>query len=194
MIFELYRNTARSLGFLSNTLHASDETVLSASEESRIDYFRSYGARDPELLARVSMDLFNDLIRVSRLFYEARMDEVEQVALLILCLIRSSKLRYNIAKIPLCLASSRCKLTDEGVRRLTALVATSMRNYCEENDKNFAIRLGDIATLTGEFEVTAWCSSLTVQLTTSGLELPTAVERNERYVPIQWSPFPSDHV
>lgn len=93
MVFDLYRNTSRSLGFLSKTIHASDETVLSVNEDSLTDYFRGYGVRDPALLGRMSTDLFDDLLRISRLFYEARLDEAEQVALLMLCLLRSGTFR-----------------------------------------------------------------------------------------------------
>ncbi|KAH7678353.1 hypothetical protein AAVH_41748 [Aphelenchoides avenae] len=129
--FEHHRCTARSLGFLTNNVYCSDESVIPINERGIVEYFRSYAVRDPALLARFCQTtIFDHILRASKIFYELRLDETEQVALMVLVLLRS--------------VSIDCSEAKQGIARITRTILNGLEKHHAENYEDFALRFANI--------------------------------------------------
>ncbi|KAH7713009.1 hypothetical protein AAVH_19617 [Aphelenchoides avenae] len=95
--FENLRQIVRNVGFRSGVIYYTDESILRLDEESMLAYFQSFPAlRAPELLASHGMGFFTEVLRLSSLMHGLRLDETEQVALLVLYLMRYAILRFDV--------------------------------------------------------------------------------------------------
>jgi hypothetical protein len=92
--FENILNTARNMGFLTNTSFFCDESILQLKMEKVAEFYSTHaGVLNTDTAALISMDFYEEKQFVAKKFYEARFDETEQAVLAILSLIQCGSVR-----------------------------------------------------------------------------------------------------
>ncbi|KAH7684590.1 hypothetical protein AAVH_40902 [Aphelenchoides avenae] len=136
--FEIARNTARNLGFLSNTLYFIDESTMPVTQPGIARYYASLGCRDPDITARFAVTFFTEILRISRIFYDMRFDETEVVALFELYLLKLVRQLPEFDPIRLA--------------QLTNHVCFGLKEHCSNSYTDFPARMGSVVTALGEID------------------------------------------
>ncbi|KAH7697713.1 hypothetical protein AAVH_35204 [Aphelenchoides avenae] len=138
LVFESATSTMRNSGFQLNRAYFVDEsyTVLNEDHIAKC-YSKDPSVADPGGLARHGVDVYNDICHLSKKFYDARLDEVEQAALLHLLILECAS-TTNIAP-------------GEFSRRSGEIFKQLQKHYME-NYENVPIRLGEVILLMQEIQ------------------------------------------
>lgn len=91
--FENMRQIVRNMGFRNRVVYYADESVIKCDEEGLTNYYRTFNAlREPDLIARHALKYFSETVfRYAQLLYDAKLDETELVAFLMLHMLRFGK-------------------------------------------------------------------------------------------------------
>lgn len=106
--FENMWQIVRNKGFRTKMAHTLDGSVVSIDEQSLTAYYRTFNALrgEPDLLARSAFKYFTECVfRYAQLLHDAKLDETELVAFLMLHLLRFAAKKFDVQELARALAN-----------------------------------------------------------------------------------------
>ncbi|KAH7710379.1 hypothetical protein AAVH_22336 [Aphelenchoides avenae] len=128
--FENMWQIVRNKGFRTKLAHTLDGSVVRCDEESLTTYYRTFNALrgDPAVPARTAVNYFSECVfRYTQLLHDAKLNETELVAFLMLHLLRFAATKFDVQEPARVLASEVMRGLAEHYRTTTTADDMSIR-------------------------------------------------------------------
>lgn len=140
--FENMRQIVRNMGFRNKVVYYADESVVKCDEEGLTNYYRTYNAlREPDMVARHALKYFSETVfRYAQLLYDAKLDETEMVAFLMLHMLRFATKKFDV---------------HEQARDLSSEILRGLDEHYRTTYNDVSIRMATVVLLLDESEKAA---------------------------------------